>query len=271
MLEKEFQARFNLLYPHLEEAGRQLRLLQRKRNFDARTKRDGSMVTDADDKMSHYWVELLTQAFPGETVISEEQESTHIYDARDSTIWYVDPIDGTSMFIQGSPNYFVLISLCLAGKASFGILYQPERNCVLYGNPYIQPRLYTSYQNYREIYKPASWHRQLPLIVKGAPPTLRTRLEAVTHLPVRRTTGAAHNIISPLNGPISGFLSFRKTAYWDLAAPSAIMESAGFKTNMLYRGEPVRYNNGQVYCDRYYCLPPDTPADVIDYVTTVTT
>ncbi len=269
MTEKEYSTRFRWLYPHLEEAGRKLRLQQHNRSFQVSMKRDGSKVTDSDQQMSDYWMELLGKAFPGEVIVSEEDEASHVYPPKSSAVWYVDPIDGTSKFVDGSPNYFVLISLCIDGKPSFGVLYQPERNCVLFGNSHIRARLYTSLKEYRDIHQTISWRHQMPVVVKGASPVLRDRLEAVMHLPVRRTSSAAHNIIAPLNGPSSGFVSFRRTAYWDIAAPAAIMESAGFQTSILLNGEPAKYNDGSIFCNRFFCLPPDTPEDVMEYVSTV--
>jgi myo-inositol-1(or 4)-monophosphatase len=269
MTEKEYSARFKWLYPHLEEAGRRLRLQQHNRSFQVGLKGDGSKVTDSDQQMNDYWMELLGKAFPGEVIVSEEDEASHTYQPQSSAVWYVDPIDGTSKFVEGSPNYFVLISLCIDGKPGFGVLYQPERNCVLYGNSFIRTRLYTSSREHREIHQTISWRHQMPIVVKGASPVLRDRLEAVMHLPVRRTSNAAHNIIAPLNGPSSGFVSFRRTAYWDIAAPAAIMESAGFRTRILLHGEPAQYNDGNTHCSRFFCLPPDTPDDVVEYVTTV--
>lgn len=269
MSEKEIQMRFQWLYPHLEEAGRRLRLHHRNRSYTVKLKKDGSKVTDADVEMSNYWVELLSKAYPGETIVSEELASSHTYPSGSDVVWYVDPIDGTGKFIDGSPNYFVLISICLHGKPGLGILYQPERNCVLYGNPYIRTRLYTSPKEYREMNLTTGWKNKLPLVVKGAQPSLRSRLEDITHLPVRRTSEAVHNIIGPLSDINTGFISFRKTSFWDLAAPAAIMQSSGFHTNIMSRGEVRRYNDGNVTCERFYCLPHDTPDEVIEYISTV--
>ncbi|MEX0679986.1 MAG: inositol monophosphatase family protein [Balneolales bacterium] len=270
MTENEFSLRFKWLYPYLEETGRKLRLLHRNKNFSVKRKYDGSNVTNIDEEMSLYWIDLLSRAFPGEAIVTEEYEPSHQYHSHSDLVWYVDPIDGTGKFIEGSPNYFVLISLCIHGVAGFGILYQPERNCVLYGSTFHSARLYTTIHHYREMIRKVSWRQQMPLVVKGAQPLLRSRLEAVTHLPVRRTSSAVHNIIGPLSGPSSGFVSFRKNAYWDLAAPAAIMESAGFRTGIFSSGEPTLFNDGKVHCDRFYCLPPDTPEEVIEYVTSVT-
>ncbi len=269
MTEKEFHQRFRWLYPHLEEAGRRLRTQQRNRSFNVHTKEDGSRVTDADRQMSDYWMDLISRAFPGETIVCEEDLESHNYQAGCETTWFVDPIDGTSKFIDNSFNYYVLISICIDGQPSFGILYQPERNVVLFGNPHIRARLYTSLEDYREIHRNMSWLNRMPLIVKGARPALRSQLEEVTHLTVKRTSNSSHNIVSPLNAPNTGFVSFRKTAYWDLAAPAAIMESAGYQSALYSNGDPTQYNDGNVHCDRFYCLPPDTPEHVLSFITSV--
>ncbi len=271
MNEKEFDQRFQWLYPHLEETGRQLRVLHRNRNFKIGIKDDGTKVTDADERLNTFWKSLIQQNFPGETIVSEEDPDSHLYREQTDPTWYVDPIDGTGKFIDGLKNYFVLISLCQAGKAVFGILYQPERNIVLYGNNHIRARIYSKPDEYREIHRPMSWRHRMPLIVKGAPPILRNELESVTHLNVKRTSNASHNIISPLISDNTGYISFRKTAYWDISAPAAIMESAGFKTGQFRFGEPAGFNDGYIYCDRFYALPADTPENVISYISTVAT
>lgn len=269
MSEKEFQLRFKWLYPHLEKSGKRLRMLQRNRKFTISTKKDGSKVTTADEEISDYWLEHLTRAFPGEPAVSEESETSQNYPSGCDTVWYIDPIDGTSKFIDGLSSYFVLVSLCMHGSAVFGVLYQPERHRLYYGNPFIRARLYTSADEYCEMYQTITWKDQLPLVVKGAQPPIRKRIEAVTQRPVQRTSPAAHNIFGPLGGTDTGFISFRKTAYWDLAAPSAIMNAAGFHTIILNSGNPAKYNDGEVYCDRFFCLPYDTPGEFVDYITTV--
>lgn len=266
MLEKELELRFSWLYPHLKDMGSKLRLLHKNRNFSVREKVDGSIVTDIDEEMSAIWQNLLGKTFPGEYVVSEEDTSTHHFPPKQSVIWYVDPIDGTSKFVDRSPNYYVLIGIAIDGMPGFGLLYQPERNCVLYGNPFIKTRIYTSQSKYRVIGNVGTWKKSLPLIVKGASPNVRECIESVTQLPVRRSSNATHNIIAPLSGNSSGFISFRKSAFWDLLAPAAIMQSSGFQTFAFRDGDPAFYNDGDVYCSQFFCLPPDTPDEIVPYL-----
>ena len=266
MSEKELEMRFKWLYPLLQDVGSKLRHLHRNRNFSVRMKTDGSIVTDSDEEMSSIWLNLLANAFPGEFVVSEEDASTHIHPPKQSVVWYIDPIDGTSKFVNGSPDYYVLIGIAIDGRPGFGLLYQPEKDTVLYGNPFIKTRLYTSQNNYREFRNIGLWKNSLPLIVKGAHPNVRERLESVTQMPVRRSSNATHNIVAPLNGKSSGFISYRRSAFWDLLAPAAIMESSGFQTCAFRDGEKAYYNDGDVFCNRFFCLPSDTPDEIVQYL-----
>lgn len=270
MTEKECEQRFAWVYPRLEQAGQKLRQASRLRTYSTEKKPDGSIVTNIDVEHSEWWLQELASAFPGETLVSEENASTHTYSAGDKLVWYVDPIDGTKSFAEGSPDYYVLLSLTIDGVPAVGWLYQPESRCVLYGNNSGILRLYTSRESYRTYPGPYSWNNRLPLVVKGAAPLLRERLEQLTARAVRKTARKAHNIVSPLSASTCGYVSFRKTAFWDLAAPSAIMQAAGFKTGILSGGgEPLRYNNGSTISSRYYCLPGDTPQEVLEYISQV--
>lgn len=266
MNQKELHLRFRWIVPHLQQCGQRLRELRKSRSYEVHNKRDGSRVTDADREMSRYWMDQISRTFPGETIVSEESAASHDYPANAPLVWYIDPIDGTSKFIEGLDNYFILISLCVEGVSSLGLLYQPEKETLLYATPHIRTRFYTSPDHYREIHRTTRWKDRKPLIVKGAKPPLRKWLEANTNLPVHRTANAVHNIIGALNGSSTGFISFRRTAYWDLAAPAAIMASAGFQSGLVSGGKPARYNDGDIACERFYCLPPDTPEDVMDFI-----
>jgi myo-inositol-1(or 4)-monophosphatase len=62
----------------------------------------------------------LLNAFPGDTVLGEEDGGQ----VSDRT-WVVDPIDGTSNFARGIPQFCVTIAFVHHGKAAIGVIYQP--------------------------------------------------------------------------------------------------------------------------------------------------
>jgi myo-inositol-1(or 4)-monophosphatase len=69
---------------------------------EARWKADESPVTDADVAVERHLVDALGVAFPEDGVVSEEGGRR---ESRSGAIWYVDPIDGTSAFVQGLAHW----------------------------------------------------------------------------------------------------------------------------------------------------------------------
>jgi myo-inositol-1(or 4)-monophosphatase len=73
--------------------------MARFRSTTVRRKVDGSEVTDADLAAEEALVGALLEAFPGDGVRSEE--GTIVEPAPGAGTWWVDPIDGTSAFVEG--------------------------------------------------------------------------------------------------------------------------------------------------------------------------
>ncbi|RMD86217.1 MAG: inositol monophosphatase [Candidatus Dadabacteria bacterium] len=88
------------------------------------TKPDGSSVTEADlaaDKMIR---EGLAKLFPNDGVLSEEipVEKREVEKER---FWIIDPLDGTTSFINGKEDFCILAARCASGVAEFGVMYFP--------------------------------------------------------------------------------------------------------------------------------------------------
>jgi len=88
------------------------------------TKSDGSYVTSADMASNDILVEGMSALFPDDGIISEELSPPPGVRAMDR-IWYVDPLDHTSHYIKGLPDFSILIGLCLQGRCEFGIASFP--------------------------------------------------------------------------------------------------------------------------------------------------
>jgi histidinol-phosphatase len=71
------------------------------------TKSDGSVVTEADLATETEIRRLLTEYAPLDGVIGEE----HGVSGGDTRRWYVDPIDGTSSFVAGRPEWATMVAL----------------------------------------------------------------------------------------------------------------------------------------------------------------
>ena len=85
-------------------------------------KSDGSPVTDADRASEEIIVEGLTRAFPEFGVRGEEGARSE----GDGGTWFIDPIDGTSAFMQGLAHWGPTVSLVREGQLVFGAFWMPR-------------------------------------------------------------------------------------------------------------------------------------------------
>ena len=90
-------------------------------------------VTVADHAASRLLVDRLSQAFPGDAVLSEE-EADDGSRLRHERVWMIDPIDGTKSFILKTPLFGTLIALERDGVPVLGSIYFAIRDQLLIGS-----------------------------------------------------------------------------------------------------------------------------------------
>jgi myo-inositol-1(or 4)-monophosphatase len=90
-------------------------------------KSHNDFVTEVDQAAEEIIIETLLTAYPGHGILAEESGSE--YGAKDSEfVWIIDPLDGTTNFIHGFPQYAVSIALAHKGKVEQAVVYDPSRN-----------------------------------------------------------------------------------------------------------------------------------------------
>ena len=67
------------------------------------TKRDDSLVTEADIASEKSIISAINQAFPDDKIYAEESGLSSGDRMEGSFIWIIDPLDGTSNFSNGYP------------------------------------------------------------------------------------------------------------------------------------------------------------------------
>jgi len=85
-------------------------------------KEDGSVVTDADKACEAFIVDALDRAFPKDGIVGEEGA---LKQGNDRT-WYVDPIDGTSSFVDGLAHWGPTLGLAHGSEFISGAFWQPR-------------------------------------------------------------------------------------------------------------------------------------------------
>lgn len=96
-------------------------------------KSDQTLLTEADVEVERFLTEKLKAAFPDHTVIGEE-EVRHCANQESSTIWMIDPVDGTTVFSQGLPGWGISVGLLHVGKPVMGIFSMPLLNDTVYAS-----------------------------------------------------------------------------------------------------------------------------------------
>ncbi|QEP43697.1 inositol monophosphatase [Ectothiorhodospiraceae bacterium BW-2] len=79
-------------------------------------------VTEVDERAEQMIIETLTKAYPDHGFWGEESGQN----LRDSDyVWIIDPLDGTTNFIHGVPQFAVSIALQHKGQLTQAVVYDP--------------------------------------------------------------------------------------------------------------------------------------------------
>ncbi len=112
------------------EAGERIMQIYDAPDFEVRSKRDSSPVTDADEAADAVISEGLAEAFPAMPIVTEEQADTHSQEV--TTFLIVDPLDGTKEFVQRRGDFTVNIAYVENGIPLRGVVYAPAKGRLFY-------------------------------------------------------------------------------------------------------------------------------------------
>jgi myo-inositol-1(or 4)-monophosphatase len=91
-------------------------------------KKHNDFVTEVDQAAERAIIEILLGAYPGHAILAEESgASTNLSDENEN-VWIIDPLDGTTNFIHGFPQYCVSIALQQRGQITQAVVFDPNRN-----------------------------------------------------------------------------------------------------------------------------------------------
>lgn len=113
----------------VEEAARD-EILPRFGQVGLRVKDDGSLVTAADTAVQARLAEGLAQRWPQFALVGEEMAPTEQQRALQSPegAWCLDPLDGTTNFVNGLPFFAVSLALLRQGEPVLALVLDPLRS-----------------------------------------------------------------------------------------------------------------------------------------------
>ncbi len=85
-------------------------------------------VTEVDQAAEQAIVDVLRQAYPDHAILAEESGASANLHKDSEYVWIIDPLDGTTNFIHGFPQYAVSIGLQHRGQITQAVVYDPTRN-----------------------------------------------------------------------------------------------------------------------------------------------
>ncbi|MBS0545040.1 MAG: inositol monophosphatase [Proteobacteria bacterium] len=89
------------------------------------SKSPNDFVTEVDHAAEKAIIEVLRDAFPGHGILAEESGETG---PESEFNWIIDPLDGTTNFIHGFPQYAVSIAQTKNGVLEHAVVYDPVSN-----------------------------------------------------------------------------------------------------------------------------------------------
>lgn len=92
-------------------------------NLQVSMKGPGNFVSAADKKAEKVLFEELSKARPGYGFVMEE--SGVVEGADKSHRWIIDPLDGTTNFLHGIPQFAISVGLERDGQMVVGVIYNP--------------------------------------------------------------------------------------------------------------------------------------------------
>jgi myo-inositol-1(or 4)-monophosphatase len=82
-------------------------------------------VSEVDRQAEREIVAILQKAYPAHGILGEE--GGRIGRENEEYLWVIDPLDGTTNFLHGFPQFAVSIGLLYRGRPDVGVIYDPMR------------------------------------------------------------------------------------------------------------------------------------------------
>ena len=90
-----------------------------------RTKRANDFVTQVDQAAEQAIIDTVKKSYPEHGFLAEESGAS---EGQAEYLWIIDPLDGTTNFIHGFPQYCVSIGVQQRGALAHAVVYDPVKN-----------------------------------------------------------------------------------------------------------------------------------------------
>ena len=192
------------------------------------SKRQNDFVTEVDRAAEAAVIGVLREAYPNHAILAEESGESK--GSQGDFVWIIDPLDGTTNFIHGVPQYCVSIGLKHKGIITQAVIYDPVKNEL-----FTATRGAGAFMNDRRMRVSSRLRIGDSLIGTGFPFSKMESLEryiamfrkvSLNCAGIRRPGAAALDLAYVAAGRFDGFWEMGLQP-WDMAAGTLLVQEAG--------------------------------------------
>jgi len=196
--------------------------------LEVRAKRTNDFVTQVDRAAEQAVIDLVRKSYPDHAILAEESGKLDGVGAE--YCWIIDPLDGTTNFIHGFPQYCVSIAVQHASKPAHAVVYDPSKNEL-----FTASRGRGAFLNDRRIRVSRCRRLEDALVGTGFPFRELGRLDLYmkqlgkilgSSSGVRRAGAAALDLAYVAAGRLDAFWEMGLSP-WDMAAGALLIQEAG--------------------------------------------
>ena len=191
------------------------------------SKSPNDFVTEVDRAAEQAIIEVLRDAFPGHGILAEESGESG---PESEYTWIIDPLDGTTNFIHGMPQYAVSIAQAKNGVLEHAVVYDPNTT-----EMFTASRGAGAFLNDRRIRVSRRTRLNEALIGTGFPFRQFDHVDAYLAMfkeltqktaGIRRPGAASLDLAYVASGRFDGFWEMGLSP-WDMAAGVLLIQEAG--------------------------------------------
>src|SRR5262245_4915755 len=104
-----------------------VRSMNRLESLQITSKGRNDFVTEVDRAAENEIIGHIRKHYPAHAFLGEESGSTPGKNGETDTVWIIDPLDGTTNFLHGFPQFAVSIACRHRGRLEHAVVYDPLR------------------------------------------------------------------------------------------------------------------------------------------------
>ena len=213
-----------------------LRYFEHTETLTITEKSKNEFVSEVDKAAEEAIIEVLRKAYPDHSILGEESGSHKGNEYQ----WVIDPLDGTTNYLHGQPQFSVSIALKYRGQLEHGVIYDPLRE-----EMFSATKGSGAFINDRRIRVTQRKGLEGALIGTGFPYRDHSQLDAYMGMlkdmvqdtsGIRRPGSAALDFAYVAAGRLDGFWELGLSE-WDFAAGALLVKEAGGTVTDIGGGE----------------------------------